>query len=85
MLNNIMLIENYYSICKVSKNERIISLVISGEDGDFTLPVTVNKTIADVINKFFNKGNLFGIKNFISVDNNQLCVIASKISFISKI
>lgn len=85
MLNNVMLIKSFYSICKVSKNECIISLVISGEDGDFTLPVTVNKTIADIINKFFNKGNIFGIKNFISVNNNQLCVIASKTSFISKI
>ena len=84
MLNNVMLIGRYYSISKVSEDEHILSLVISDKDGDITIPVTVNKTIADRIDEFCNEGDLFGIKGFISVDNNQLCVIASKISFISK-
>ncbi len=84
MLNNVMLIGRYYSIDKVSEDVHILSLVISNDDGDITLPITVNKTIADRIYEFCNEGDLFGIKGFICIDNNQLCVIASKLSFISK-
>lgn len=84
MLNIVMLIGRYHSIGKVSEDVHILSLVIPNEDGDITLPVTVNKTIADRINEFCNEGDLFGVKGVISVDNNQLCVIASKLSFISK-
>ena len=84
MLNNLILIGRYYSIDKVSEDVHILSLVISNEDGDITLPITVNKKIADRINELCNEGDLFSVKGFISVDNNQLCVIASKLSFISK-
>ena len=84
MLNNVILIGRYYSIDKVSKDVHILSLVISNEDGDITLPITVNKIIADRINELCNEGDLFGVKGLIYVDNNQLCVIASKLSLISK-
>ena len=84
MLNNVMLIGRYYSIDKVSDDVHILSLVISNDDGDTTLPITLNKTMTDKFNEFCYEGNLFGVKGFMSVDNNQLYVIASKLSFISK-
>ena len=83
-MNNVLLIGRYHSLTKSSKESYTLTLVVSDKDGDITLPIVVSNTIAKYILECCHEDDLFGIKGSIGIDNNSICVIANKLSFLSK-
>ena len=81
-LNNCILLGKYESIT-TTNNTSCLTIILSNEDGDITIPITIESEIA---NKLINKcdiGSLIGIKGKIDVDEHGLIIIAEKITFMS--
>lgn len=83
-MNNVLLIGRYHSLTKSSEESYTLTLIVNDKDGDITLPIVVPNTIAKYILECCHEDDLFGIKGSIGIDNNSICVIASKLSFLSK-
>lgn len=83
MLNTVILIGRYYSVNE-SNDCYSVSLVVKDESNcDMTIPVSINKHIYDLFLKHCEEKDLVGIKGFISIKDNELILIASKVTFLS--
>ena len=83
-MNNVMLIGKYYHMTKLKNGRNKIFIIIADDKREITLPVYVSEPIVNYIKRCCNEGDLFGIKASVDIDNNELCIVASKLSFISK-
>lgn len=82
-LNTLMLIGKLHDISKTN-DAFYISIIVSDQDGDITLPITINEHLYNMFKKHSEENDLIGIKGAIGIDNNQLCIIASKVTLLSR-
>lgn len=82
-INTVLLVGKIHSVTN-TKDKFYITIVISNNDGDLTIPIHINKQIYKAMKSCYKENDLIGIKGTISVDDNELCIIASKISILSK-
>ena len=83
MLNTVILIGRYYSV-KESNDCYSLSLVVKdSSDCDITIPITINKHLYDLFIEHCEENTLVGIKGFISIEKNELIIVAAKVSLLS--
>ena len=82
-LNTLMLIGKLQDIYE-SNDNFYISIIISDQYWDMTIPININKHLYDMLKDHSEENGLIGIKGAIGIDNNQLCIIATKVTLLSK-
>lgn len=83
MLNTIMLIGRYYSVNESNDCYSLSLVVKDSSDCDMPIPITINKHLYDLFIEHCEDNALVGIKGFISIENNELIIVATKVSLLS--
>ena len=83
MLNTVMLIGRYYSVSESNDCYSLSLIVKDNSDCNMTIPITINKHFYDLFLKHCEDNDLVGINGYISIKDNELIIIASKVSFLS--
>lgn len=83
MLNTVMLIGRYYSVNESNDYYSLSLIIKDSSDCDMTIPIAINKHLYDLFLKHFEDNDLVGIKGYISIKDNDLIIVASKVTFLS--
>lgn len=88
MMNSYILTGRFNKANYFNKEEGIGIVTVKvtdSEDSTLILPVNASKDLYNIINENVIEDDLIGIKGFISIKNNKLELIASKITFLSQV
>ena len=83
MLNTIMLIGRYYSVNESNDCYSLSLIVKDSSDCDMTIPIAINKHLYDIFLEHCEDNDLVGIKGYIFINDNELIIVASKVTFLS--
>lgn len=83
MFNTVMLIGRYYSVNESNDCYSLSLIVKESSDCDMTIPIAINKHLYDLFLENCNDNILVGVKGIISVIDNELIIVATKISLLS--
>lgn len=80
MLNTVMLIGKYYSTNELLDDNYIVSLIIK-DDSNSDITISISKYLYNLFSKHCDDGDLVGVKGAISIKDNELILIATKVTF----
>lgn len=80
--NSVLLVGKIYSIDIIDADIAQLVLVLSNEDGDMTIPISINKHFYNLLLKYSKSNNLVSIQGFISINNFRLDIVATKITLL---
>lgn len=83
MLNTVMLVGKYYSVNESNDFYSLALIVKDNSDCDVTIPIAINKHLYDLFLENYNDNILVGVKGIISARDNDLIIVATKISLLS--
>lgn len=81
-LNSIILVGKFYDILKINNDISCLTIVLSNEDGNTTIPIIISTTIVDKIHEHIEIDDIIGIKGHIDTDIKGLTIISDKITYI---
>lgn len=83
MLNTVMLIGRYYSVNESNDCYSLSLIVKDSSDCNMTIPIAINKHLYDLFLEHCEDNDLVSIKGYISIKDNEVIIVASKIKFLS--
>lgn len=83
-INTVVLVGKFECIDKIEDEFSILNININIDDdeGDVIVPIYLNNSIANQIKENCNAGSVIGIKGKTYIKNNNVCIIATKISLL---
>ncbi len=82
-LNTVTLVARYHSLVKSNNDYTLIVTIKDESDCDMTIPISINKSLYEILSDYCNENGILGIKGFISLNENQIQIVATKISTLS--
>ena len=83
-LNTLTLVVRYRSLVKNNDNTYTLIVTIKDDsDCDKTIPICINKSLYEILSDYCNDNDVLAIKGFISLNENQIQIVATKISMLS--
>ena len=80
--NNVVLVGKFNCIDKIKDECSILNINIDDDEGKMIVPIYLNDLIAKQIKGNCNAGSVIGIKGKTYIKNNNVCIIATKISLL---
>ena len=80
--NNVVLVGKFNCIDKIDDECFILNINIDDDEGKMIVPIYLNNLIAKQIKANCNAGSVIGIKGKTYIKNNNVCIIATKISLL---
>lgn len=81
-INNVVLVGKFNCIDKIEYECSILNINIDDDEGKMIVPIYLNNLIAKQIKENCNAGSVIGIKGKTYIKNNNVCIIAAKISLL---
>lgn len=81
-INNVVLVGKFNCIDKIEVECSILNINIDDDEGKMIVPIYLNNLIAKQIKENCNAGSVIGIKGKTYIKNNNVCIIAAKISLL---
>ena len=90
MLNQVVLVGRLINEVEAKENEYFTKIAVSrgykNENGEYDtdfVSIRLSKIIGDSISNYFKKGDLIGIRGRIESENDNIIIIAEKVTFLS--
>lgn len=81
-INNAVLVGKFNCIDKIEDECSILNINLDDDERKIIVPIYLNNLIAKQIKKNYNAGSVIGIKGKTYIKNNNVCIIATKISLL---
>ena len=81
-INNAVLVGKFNCIDKIEDECSILNINLDDDERKIIVPIYLNNLIAKQIKKNYNAGSVIGIKRKTYIKNNNVCIIANKISLL---
>lgn len=81
-INTVVLVGKFECIDKIEDEFSILNINIDDVEGDVIVPIYLNNSIVSQIEENCNAGSVIGIKGKTYIKNNNVCIIATKISLL---
>ena len=82
--NTVILVGRIVNIPTKEENEKYLYVTIDPTETDMILDVAIPAgNLSDNLNEYCKKGDLLGIKGHIDVENNQIIIVADRVTFMA--
>lgn len=81
-INNVVLVGKFNCIDKIEDECSILNINIDDDEGKMIVSIYLNNLIVKQIKENCNAESVIGIKDKIYIKNNNVCIIATKISLL---
>ncbi|MDD6388985.1 MAG: hypothetical protein PUA68_07990 [Bacilli bacterium] len=76
------MIGRYYSVNESNDCYSLLLIIKDSSDCDMSIPIATSKHLYDLFLKHCEDNDLVGIKNYTSINDNELIIVASKVTFL---
>ena len=82
IINNVVIVGKFKCIDKKDDEYFILNIVINDDKRIITIPIYLSSLIAKHIKENCSTESIIGIKGKVNIKNNNICIIATKISLL---